>query len=161
MIAGRRHTRRVVVLLMVVFAGLQFTSPAHTNPESGASMTLDRIETVPADVARTLARACRDCHSNDTNWRWYTYVAPLSWWTLGHVNAGRAELNFSVWGTYGRRLRETRLRAMCGLTEKREMPPRSYALVHPEARVSDHDITQLCAWTALASSPNRTGGETR
>ena len=161
MIAVRRRARRAVFVLVVAFAGLQFTSPAHTNPETSHSLTLERTETVPADVARTLTFACRDCHSNDTNWRSYTYVAPLSWWTDRHVKAGRTELNFSVWGTYGRRRRETRLRSMCSLTEKREMPLRSYALLHPEARISDHDIKQLCAWTALAISQNHTGGETR
>ena len=66
------------------------------------------------------------------------------------MNEGRGELNFSVWGTYGPRLRETRLRAMCALTRDRAMPIPSYALVHPEARVSEREIRELCGWTALA-----------
>ena len=62
------------------------------------------------------------------------------------MNKGRAELNFSVWGNYGRRVRETRLRAMCALTERRTMPLSSYVLVHPQARVPDEEIGRLCAW---------------
>jgi len=143
----RRRAGWALALLAVVFAGLQFTSPAHTNPPTDASLAIERRETVPVSVARTLDIACRDCHSNRTHWRWYTYVAPISWWTVDHVNQGRAELNFSVWGTYGRRLRETRLHAICALTEKRTMPLPAYALVHPEARVPDQQIRELCAWT--------------
>jgi hypothetical protein len=143
----RRYAGRTIVVLAVTFAGLQFTSPARPRPVIDQALTLERNEAVPADVARTLDVACRDCHSDRTNWRWHTYLAPVSWWTQRHVIRGRAELNFSVWGTYGRRLRETRLRAMCALAENREMPLRSYALVHPEARLSDRQIRELCAWT--------------
>jgi hypothetical protein len=161
MTPARRNAVRTVVVLAATFAGLQFTNPAHTTPHTDESLALERMETVPADVARTLALACGDCHSNRTNWRWYTYVAPISWWTLGHVNQGRAELNFSVWGTYGRRTRETRLRAMCSLAEHREMPLRSYALVHPEARISDEEIGRLCAWTERAISLSSEGAPDR
>jgi hypothetical protein len=161
MTPARRNAARIVVVLAATFAGLQFTNPPHTNPETDESLTLERKETVPADVARTLDLACRDCHSHRTNWRWYTYVAPISWLTLSDVNEGRAELNFSVWGTYGRRTRETRLRAMCSLAEKREMPLRSYALVHPEARISDREIERLCAWTARAISLSADGASDR
>jgi len=128
--------------------GLQFTGPAHTNPATDASLDLERVETVPADVARTLRLACRDCHSNETKWRWYTYLAPLSWWTVGHVNAGRDELNFSRWGNYGQRMRETRLHAICGLTRKGKMPLPAYARAHSEARITEAEIDALCAWTS-------------
>jgi hypothetical protein len=159
MTAVGRYARRALVVGAAAIAGLQFTNPVHTNPRTDAAVTFERTEAVPAGVARGLGAACRDCHSNETNWRWYTYVAPLSWWTVGHVNDGRAELNFSVWGTYGRRLRQTRLRAICHLAQKHEMPLPAYALVHPEARLSEHDVEQLCAWTSLAISHDRLGGE--
>jgi L-ascorbate metabolism protein UlaG (beta-lactamase superfamily) len=32
----------------------------------------------PSEVSALFARSCNDCHSNQTNWRWYTYVAPQS-----------------------------------------------------------------------------------
>lgn len=152
MTPAHRHIGSAFVVLAVTLAGLQSTSPAHTNPETDESLAIERQEAVPAGVARTLDVACRDCHSHRTSWRWYTYLAPVSWWTVGHVNEGRAELNFSVWGTYGRRMRQTRLRAMCVLTQRRAMPLSTYALVHPEARVSDQQIRELCAWTEAAEN---------
>ena len=139
--------KRTVGVIVVLAIGLQFTSPAHTNPPYDESKSLERAAVVPDDVARVFAKACNDCHSNRTNWRWYTYVAPVSWLTVSHVNHGRTELNFSVWGTYGSRMRETRLRAICHETRDGSMPLRQYALVHPGTKPSPDQIRSICDWT--------------
>ena len=131
-----------------VAIGLQLRHPGHTNPSFDGSQSLERTTDVPGDVAAAFARACNDCHSNRTNWRWYTYIAPVSWFTVDHVKRGRAELNFSVWGTYGARMRETRRRAICGLSRSGEMPLASYALVHPGAKLSAAEVSSICDWTA-------------
>ena len=147
---SRRNIQRAVVISIVVFAGLQLTNPARTNPQSDGAMALEVKEAVPANVARTLNVACGNCHSNRTEWPWYTHVAPVSWWTVGHVNEGRRELNFADWGTYGPRKRETRLHSMCELTQKRDMPLSSYAMIHADAKLSDQQISEICAWTEAA-----------
>ena len=154
-ISWRRQATRAGILIALIFVALQFSTPVHTNPAINESLTLARTETVPPDVAGILDRACRDCHSNDTNWRWYTYVAPLSWWTTDHVKKGRAELNFSIWGSYRPRFRTARLHAICSMTEAREMPLPAYALAHPAARLSEVDVRRLCAWTQMAAAHNR------
>ena len=138
-------------VLVAVMLGLQVVRPAHTNPATDPALTLERTVDVPPDVLNTFASACNDCHSNQTNWRWYTYVAPISWFTVSDVNRGRAELNISVWGSYRARMRETRLRAICELARKRRMPLPAYALVHREANLSSSQITALCEWTAHAA----------
>ncbi len=33
----------------------------------------------PEEVREILERACYDCHSNQSRWPWYGYVAPASW----------------------------------------------------------------------------------
>jgi hypothetical protein len=48
-----------------------------------------------SEVGNTLARACGDCHSNQTSLPWYGHVAPVSWWIHKHIREGRKELNFS------------------------------------------------------------------
>jgi mono/diheme cytochrome c family protein len=47
------------------------------------------------DSARTralAARACFDCHSNETVWPWYSNVAPVSWLIQRDVDEGRRAL---------------------------------------------------------------------
>ena len=33
----------------------------------------------PPDVRRVLEESCFDCHSNQTEWPWYSHLAPASW----------------------------------------------------------------------------------
>ena len=40
-------------------------------------------------------RACFDCHSNESRWPLYAYVAPVSWLIYNDVMEGRSRLNFS------------------------------------------------------------------
>src|SRR5665811_1851190 len=49
---------------------------AHENPPVVAEPAWDTTAT--RDLVE---RACYDCHSNETVWPWYTYVAPISWLT--------------------------------------------------------------------------------
>lgn len=130
-----------------MFAGLQFTSPARTNLPINESHTLQAVTNISKDVSEIFARSCNDCHSNQTNWVWYTNIAPVSWFTVNHVNEGREELNFSEWGTYGDKIKETRLNAICYLVENKKMPLDSYLLLHSEAKLSSDDIKKVCDWT--------------
>src|SRR5574341_739920 len=113
----------------------------------------------PWKVLRRCLRKCQRssgtpatiANSNKTNWRWYTYIAPVSWFTVGHVNQGRSELNFSVWGAYGARMKETRLKAICEQSRKGTMPLASYAFVHREVRLSRDQESAICEWTKRES----------
>jgi hypothetical protein len=134
----------VVVLIVIV---LQFSTPAHTNPPVDGAQTLAGSSPVPPEVSALFARSCNDCHSNATNWRWYTYVAPISWFTVDHVNKGREELNLSEWGRYSKRTKETRLNAICAQCRGGTMPLASYAFVHREAKLSPDEVKTICVWT--------------
>jgi Haem-binding domain len=137
----------VLVILVLIVIGLQFTNPAHTNPPVDESKALENMTALPSEVSRAFANSCNDCHSNKTNWRWYTYIAPVSWFTVGHVNQGRSELNFSVWGSYSVRMKETRLKAICQQSEKGTMPLASYSFVHREVKLSPDQVREICDWT--------------
>lgn len=143
----RKMLKWTALILTLIFIGLQFTTPAHTNPPFDEAQTLQRVTVVPSDVSAMFARSCNDCHSNKTNWRWYTYVAPVAWFTVGHVNKGRAELNFSEWGHYRTRMKETRLKAICAQCQSETMPLASYALVHQEVNLSAEEVKMICEWT--------------
>lgn len=84
------------------------------------------------------ARACFDCHSNRTRWPWYAHVAPASWLLQSHVDEGRRELNFSRWDLAQEEADEAGDTVRSG-----EMPPWTYLLTHPEARLSDAEKGQL------------------
>ena len=148
--ALRAKLKWSAVVVALIVAGLQFSTPVHTNPSVDNAQTLAGSTTVPAEVSALFARSCNDCHSNTTNWRWYTYVAPVSWFTVGHVNEGREELNLSEWGRYSKRKKETRLNAICGECRSGSMPLASYTFVHREAKLSPEEVRMICEWTENA-----------
>jgi hypothetical protein len=131
----------------VVALGIQCVRPARTNPPTHPGDAISAHLPVPADVQQVLDRACRDCHSNETRWPWYSQVAPVSWWVIEHVNHGRSHFNYSTWGTYDRDRRATLLERSCTLAKGRDMPLGSYLLMHSSARLAPADIGVLCRWT--------------
>lgn len=136
----------LVVVIVCLFAAAQFKRPARTNPLIDHSQAIEAHTQMKPEVASILERSCNDCHSNRTAWPWYTNVAPVSWFVTEHVDDGREEMNFSEWGLYNRRTRETRLQAICEEVESGAMPLSSYLPLHPHAKLSPEDKKALCDW---------------
>jgi hypothetical protein len=144
--AMRRLLRWCGLVLIGAAAVIQLIRPARTNPPSDPARALAASVALPPDAAHVLARACGDCHSNDTRWPWYSNIAPVSWFVVDHVNHGRRHFNYSDWAKYDREERERLLKNVCTLARKGEMPIASYTWVHREARLSDEDVQALCEW---------------
>lgn len=146
----KRLARSTILSAAIVGAVIQFVRPARTNPPTVQRDTLAAHLPVPPGVQAVLDRACRDCHSNDTRWPWYSQVAPLSWWVIEHVDHGRSHFNYSTWTAYDPGRQRTLLERTCSLAKGHDMPLGSYLLMHSAARLSRADIDLLCRWTADA-----------
>ena len=131
----------------VVAVGIQFVRPARTNPPTDPARTLFARASVSSATARVLERACRDCHSNDTRWPWYSNVAPVSWFVIDHVNHGRSHFNYSDWTKYDAAEAAKLIKNSCDLARKGEMPLSEYVRLHSETRLTPQDVDALCNWT--------------
>lgn len=153
-----RLLKRIALLCAICFLTIQTIRPARTNPSTDSSETLAATLHPPSDVSTLLQRGCSDCHTNNTAWPWYTNVAPVSWWTVHHVNEGRASVSFSDWGGYDRSAQDRKLSAACTRLEKHDMPLPSYLLMHPEARLTDAERARICDWTkTITNQASRAG----
>ena len=139
--------KAVAVLLFILFTGAQFVGPERANPPAAVGQSLEESARLTPEVAGVLTRSCMDCHSNRTNWPWYSNVAPASWFVIDHVKHGRRHLNFSRWGQYNRRDRIELLDGICTTTKGGSMPLGSYTLIHRSARLAPRDWQTLCAWS--------------
>ena len=137
----------IAIVLVAGFVGIQFVRPTRTNPPVDESQTIFARAQVSPPVTTILDRACRDCHSNKTDWPWYSNVAPISWWLTDHVNNGRKDLNFSEWGRLDRDRQDRKLRQICDEVQDGVMPLSSYLPMHPQAKLSAEDKKVLCEWT--------------
>jgi Haem-binding domain len=142
----RNLMRALVVGALAGMLLVQLLSPGRINPPSQG----DLVATPEADAA--LKRACYDCHSNQTHWPWYSRVAPVSWWIAHDVTLGRREINFSEWGSYYPLTRRRKLQWIGRSLREEQMPPWSYRLMHPGARLTDDDRAALERWIESALS---------
>ncbi|MGD9546032.1 MAG: heme-binding domain-containing protein [Candidatus Krumholzibacteriia bacterium] len=92
----------------------------------------------PPEVRAVLARSCFDCHSHETKWPWYSYVAPVSYLVVHDVKEGREHLNFSDWKGGPKVAGEILDEVATG-----EMPLGIYLPLHPEARLTGADLNVL------------------
>ena len=142
-----RILKWVAIVLALAAVGIQFVRPARTNPTLEPSQTLEAHTQMTPEVAKIFERSCNDCHSNKTKWPWYTNVAPVSWWTIDHVNHGREHLNYSEWGKLKPADQQKTLQEICDEVLEDKMPLPSYLPMHSEARLSHVDKKRLCEWT--------------
>jgi hypothetical protein len=140
-----------IILLALVFAGLQFVRPARVNPPEIAGRGIESHARLTPEVESVLRRSCMDCHSNRTEWPWYSNVAPASWLVVDHVKDGRRHLNFSDWSRLDRDEAGGVLKSICAEARGGSMPMPSYTLVHRDARLSDADVKALCDWAHAES----------
>jgi hypothetical protein len=137
--------------LALLFAGAQFIRPSRVNPAEVAGRGIERHVRMTPEVESVLRRSCMDCHSNRTEWPWYSHVAPASWLVVNHVNDGRRHLNFSEWARFERDESQMMLGHMCKEAQGGSMPMPSYTLVHRDTKLSERDVRTLCDWAELES----------
>jgi len=126
-----------------VFALMQLIPVDRENKPVRASDNFVDLYKTPAEVRTVLKKACYDCHSNETIYPKYAYIAPLSWSIKEHVNEGREHLNFSEWGTFNKDIRRSMLKNTVLEVKENKMPLLGYVAQHPEARMSEQDKKML------------------
>lgn len=100
----------------------------------------------PTEIQEILISACYDCHSFETQWPWYSRIAPVSWMVASHVKEGRNDLNFSRWPSYNFQEQNLILREMEKQIVEGKMPPSGYSAIHPDARLSPEQRDVLLSW---------------
>lgn len=135
--------------LLVVFLAMQAVRPAKN--QSAPSVFAGKDDIVATDpttpeVRRILEKSCYDCHSNHTEYPWYSQVQPVGWWLAYHIKGGKRALNFSEFASYSSKRKGKKLEAICDEVRDHGMPLTSYTLIHRDARLSEAQVTQLCQW---------------
>lgn len=143
------YVKKGLLVLVGLLMAIQFVPVDRSNPAVGEEVQ------APPEVMAVLERSCYDCHSNETDWPWYSHVAPVSWLLAGHVKEGREHANFSTWGSIepgrlGHHAEEIREQL-----EEGDMPLKSYVLIHRNASLTEQDVATVVAWarSVEASAP--------
>ena len=107
----------------------------HTNPK-----ILSEIQWNSPRTRYLFYRACKNCHTNETEWPWYSRYAPASWLIQSDVDEGRANFNVSEW------IQERPVNKgtdAANEVKEGDMPPWYYRPAHPEAWMSKAEREEL------------------
>ncbi len=145
-----RWLKRIALLILVLLIAAQFIPVNRTNPPVNPANTIYAAGIVPANIHTILQRSCKDCHSDETHWPWYSYVAPVSWLVALDVHDARDEVNLSRWSGYSQREKDHKLEEICEQVHGHRMPDSNYTLIHRGARMSEAERVEVCQWTEAA-----------
>jgi hypothetical protein len=137
---NRKPLRLFLIVLLAAIVVAQFVPVTRDNPpvESDFDGTLA--------VKQVLEKSCYDCHSNETIWPWYSYVAPVSWLVASDVSEARQVFSFSDWGSMSPEKQARIAEAAWDEVEKGDMPLSQYLLMHSDAKLTDADKAILHDW---------------
>ncbi len=135
--------KRVVIVIVLSLLIIQLIRPEKN------SSTINELELsdFPLEITNILQQSCLDCHSNSTNYPWYSNIAPISWIIANHVNEGKEHLNFSAWENYNKNQKEHMLDELEHVVKLNKMPLKSYLLMHDVA-LSELEKKFLLEWVA-------------
>ncbi|GAB2780010.1 heme-binding domain-containing protein [Salinimicrobium soli] len=132
----------LLALIVIQFIPVEKNKSENVNPD----MAFTNIYDVPEKVELTLNTSCFDCHSNNTEYRWFDEIQPVRWYIEDHIQEGKEELNFDEFGTYSQKKRAHKIEEVVEMVEDGEMPLSSYTWVHPDTRLNDREKEELITW---------------
>lgn len=138
--------KKILVVLLVVLVIIQFIRPVQNVSAEQSPTDIEKKYETPENVKATLSKACRDCHSNNTNYPWYSNIQPVAWWLDGHIRDGKKHLNFSEFGNYPPKKAEHKLEELVESQQDHWMPLDSYMKLHAEARLTSAESQELIDW---------------
>jgi len=138
--------KKILLVLLVLLIIIQFIHPSRNISKGEQPNNISRAFNVPTEVRTVLDKACMDCHSNNTRYRWYFKIQPLDWWLTHHINEGKQELNFDEYTNKPLRYQYHRMESTVDQIKKDEMPLNSYVWVHKDAILTDSEKNVLISW---------------
>ena len=140
--------RPIGVVGLLALVVIQFI-PLKRNQQGYESVLAFEQETqVSPKLSSILKANCYDCHSNQTDYPWYSAVAPINFWLDEHVQDGKKHFNLSQWSEYSIKRKDHKLKELIEEVEEAEMPLPSYTWVH--GSLTEIERQTLLDWAQMA-----------
>lgn len=146
---------KILLYIVAALVLIQFIPVDRSNVPVDPNLDFVRVMDTPSEVKAILKSSCYDCHSNETRYPKYSYIAPFSWSVKHHVNKARKHLNFSEWGGYNPEQKQGILDKTLQVLEDRKMPLPVYVSYHEEAALTPEDRKMLTAYFKLLSEAQK------
>lgn len=138
--------KKILLFLLVVLIVIQFIHPGKNKAEGAQPNFIGNTFPVPESVKAILAKACNDCHSNNTIYPWYSRIQPVDWWMNNHVQEGKRELNLDEYTNRPLRYQYHKMEEIAEQVKEGEMPLNSYTWMHKDAILTETEKKELIDW---------------
>lgn len=138
--------KKILLALFIFLVAIQFIRPTKNSSEVITENDISKTYEMPEAVHSILVQKCYDCHSNNTNYPWYSSVQPVAWWINSHVLEGKEHLNFSEFKTYTEKKATHKLEEVSEAVTDGWMPLDSYVLIHRQTKLTFEDTDKINAW---------------
>lgn len=138
--------KNIGLALLALLVLIQFIPTAKNKGEALGENDIAHVVNVPSHIQEILKVSCNDCHSNHTNYPWYSKIQPVGFWLDHHVDEGKQELNFSEFAIYKKKRQLHKLDEIVEMVEEHEMPLYSYTFIHTHATLTPDQQTVLVNW---------------
>jgi len=155
----RRLFRTILLLALLMLVAIQFLPVDRSVPEVDPAQDFISATQPPAQVASLIRDACYDCHSYESEYPWYAYVAPVGQWLQGHIKHARKQVNFSVWTSNTQKKSDHALEEIVEVLKEESMPLKSFTWMHPEARLTQEERQELVMWFDGLRGMDKNSGE--
>ena len=136
----------IALVLLIAFVVIQFLPNQLNKSQTISKSDFLVINKVPTSIKNKLQTSCYDCHSNNTNYPWYSKIQPVAKFLENHVKEGKKELNFSEWDSLSVRRKRSKLKSIISQIKDDEMPLTSYTLIHRDAKFSEKEKQEMIQW---------------
>ncbi len=147
---SRTTTKKILfttlALMLIIFISIQFIRPERNISNQILQTDVSNTFNIPRNVYTLLKNACYDCHSNNTNYPWYSNIQPVGWFLAGDIKNGKSKINFSEFGALSLRRQISKLRGIETQIKNGTMPLSSYQLMHKEAQLTEKQKGLLIDW---------------
>ena len=142
----KKRWRSILLVLVILVVICSFIHPFGNVKAVSSDRPLLQGLNIPPDVSSAIRKSCADCHTEQTVWPMYSYVAPMSWLVESDVAGGRSHLNMSHWETLSSDDRQQELSRVASMVRNRKMPLSQYLLIHRDAKLSDTEVDAIYNW---------------
>jgi hypothetical protein len=142
--------KKIFISAGILIIGIQFFRPAPNRSNQDSDANISKIVSTSDSVQVLLKIACYDCHSNNTNYPWYSNIQPVGWLLANHIRKGKNELNYSEFGSYSPRRQLSKLNGITNSIRDDIMPLSSYKLMHKNSILSTNEKELLIKWLQQA-----------
>lgn len=135
------------ILVLLIMIAVQFIPRMERNSGAVGADAITAQYEVPKKVQAVLRKACFDCHSNNTDYPWYSDIQPFARFMEGHIIQGKEALNLDEFGSYSTKKQYNKLRSLESQLQDGTMPLKSYLIMHRDARLTSGEVSLLIDWS--------------